>query len=120
MRFLLLSLVLFFSGCSWWHNVYIYRLERGEDINSQDNNILEVASFDVLAENHVVVATAEGEFDHTGGILESNETGVRLVIPPGAIPDDKKQLIYFKVCQDTSMLPPLDKEKGSGLTIRRL
>ena len=35
-----------------------------------------------------------------------------VVIPPGAIPNGIEQEIYFKVCQDTSMLPPLDRDKG--------
>lgn len=39
-------------------------------------------------------------------------TGVAIVIPKGAIPEGVKQEIYFKVCQDNNILPPLDKEKG--------
>lgn len=38
--------------------------------------------------------------------------GVAIVIPKGAIPEGVKQEIYFKVCQDNNILPPLDKEKG--------
>nr|QRF78316.1 ZO1 [Euperipatoides kanangrensis] len=66
-------------------------------------------------ENHIVVATAKGIFDHNGGTLTSEETGVSIVIPKGAIGEGVKQQIYFKVCQDNSILPPLDKEKGETL-----
>lgn len=65
-----------------------------------------------LDENHTVVATARGSFDHQGGVLESPETGVSIVIPAGAIPEGVQQEIYFKVCRDNNILPPLDKEKG--------
>ena len=61
-----------------------------------------------------VVATARGVFSDKGGILENPETGVSIVIPPGALPPDSEQEIYFKVCRDSggSLLPPLDKERG--------
>ncbi|XP_022249412.1 tight junction protein ZO-1-like [Limulus polyphemus] len=65
--------------------------------------------------SHRVVATAHGTFNHIGGTLTSEETGVQIVIPPGALPQGSDQEIYFKVCQDTSMLPPLDKDKGEML-----
>lgn len=68
-----------------------------------------------ISENHRVVATARGTFDHNGGELVSEETGVSIVIPKGAIPEGVKQEIYFKVCQDSSILPPLDAEKGETL-----
>jgi len=45
-------------------------------------------------------------------ILTSEETGVSLVIPHGALAEGVEQEIYFKVCRDISMLPPLDQEKG--------
>nr|QRF78342.1 ZO1 [Phoronopsis harmeri] len=66
-------------------------------------------------DNHTVVATANGVFDHKGGVLESKETGVSIIIPNGAIPEGIQQEIYFKVCQDNSILPPLDREKGETL-----
>jgi hypothetical protein len=59
-----------------------------------------------------VVATARGVFTHEGGTLSSPDTGVAIIIPPGALPIGSQQDIYFKVCRDTSMLPPLDQEKG--------
>lgn len=65
--------------------------------------------------NHTVIATAKGVFDSTGGILTSDETGVSVVIPAGAIPEGTRQEIYFKVCKDTKMEPPLDPEKGETL-----
>uniref|UniRef100_A0A8C5CUH5 Tight junction protein 1a n=1 Tax=Gadus morhua TaxID=8049 RepID=A0A8C5CUH5_GADMO len=66
-------------------------------------------------EGHTVVATARGVFNCNGGVLSSIETGVSIIIPQGAIPDGVEQEIYFKVCRDNSILPPLDKEKGETL-----
>ncbi|XP_073474954.1 tight junction protein 1 isoform X8 [Aquarana catesbeiana] len=66
-------------------------------------------------EAHTVVATARGIFNSNGGVLSSIETGVSIIIPQGAIPDSIEQEIYFKVCRDNSILPPLDKEKGETL-----
>lgn len=65
-------------------------------------------------EGHTVVATARGIFNANGGVLSSIETGVSIIIPQGAIPDGVEQEIYFKVCRDNSILPPLDKEKGNS------
>ncbi|XP_076054109.1 zonula occludens-like protein polychaetoid isoform X19 [Oratosquilla oratoria] len=64
---------------------------------------------------HKVIATARGVFDHRGGTLTSEETGVSIVIPSGALPKGNKQEIYFKVCQDSSLVPPLDRNKGETL-----
>ncbi|CAB1423810.1 unnamed protein product [Pleuronectes platessa] len=66
-------------------------------------------------EGHTVVATARGIFNSNGGVLSSIETGVSIIIPQGAIPENVEQEIYFKVCRDNSILPPLDKEKGETL-----
>ncbi|CAM9494936.1 unnamed protein product [Lampetra planeri] len=66
-------------------------------------------------EGHSVVATARGVFDSNGGVLSSVETGVSVVVPRGAIPEGLEQEIYFKVCQDNSIIPALDKEKGETL-----
>ncbi|XP_030786960.1 tight junction protein ZO-1 isoform X5 [Rhinopithecus roxellana] len=66
-------------------------------------------------DGHTVVATARGIFNSNGGVLSSIETGVSIIIPQGAIPDGVEQEIYFKVCRDNSILPPLDKEKGETL-----
>lgn len=65
-------------------------------------------------EGHTVVATARGIFNCNGGVLSSIETGVSIIIPQGAIPESVEQEIYFKVCRDNSILPPLDKEKGQS------
>ncbi|KAF8789141.1 Tight junction protein ZO-1 like protein [Argiope bruennichi] len=65
--------------------------------------------------NHSVIASASGVFGPEGGTLASKETGVTVIIPPGAISEGEKHEIYFKVCQDSNMLPPLDKEKGETL-----
>ncbi|XP_045118000.1 tight junction protein ZO-1-like isoform X7 [Portunus trituberculatus] len=62
-----------------------------------------------------VIATARGVFDHKGGTLTSEETGVSIVIPQGAITKGIKQEIYFKVCQDNSLVPPLDQNRGETL-----
>ncbi|MEQ2198021.1 Tight junction protein ZO-1, partial [Xenoophorus captivus] len=71
-------------------------------------------------EGHTVVATARGIFNNNGGVLSSIETGVSIIIPQGAIPESVEQEIYFKVCRDNSILPPLDKEKGqSPVAVRR-
>uniref|UniRef100_A0A2K5W9N8 Zona occludens protein 1 n=1 Tax=Macaca fascicularis TaxID=9541 RepID=A0A2K5W9N8_MACFA len=66
-------------------------------------------------DGHTVVATARGIFNSNGGVLSSIETGVSIIIPQGAIPEGVEQEIYFKVCRDNSILPPLDKEKGETL-----
>lgn len=60
---------------------------------------------------HNVIAKAEGVFGSEGGALTSRETGVTVIIPPGAIPEGERHDIYFKVCQDTNMLPPLHEGK---------
>ncbi|CAN8014845.1 unnamed protein product [Ixodes persulcatus] len=62
-----------------------------------------------------VVATASGVFGAAGGCLSSPETGVSIVVPQGAIPEGVSQEIFFKVCRDSSMLPPLDRDKGETL-----
>ena len=58
------------------------------------------------------MATARGVFGSDGGVLESPETGVSIVIPEGAIDAGQEQEIYFKVCRDNTILPPLDRERG--------
>lgn len=63
------------------------------------------------------MATARGIFNSNGGVLSSIETGVSIIIPQGAIPDGVEQEIYFKVCRDNSILPPLDKEKGKEVKL---
>ncbi|XP_012945828.1 tight junction protein ZO-1 [Aplysia californica] len=66
-------------------------------------------------EKHTVIATAKGFFTSKGGVLEAPDTGVSIYIPEGAINEGKEQEIYFKVCRDNSLLPPLDAEKGETL-----
>ncbi|GAB1606304.1 hypothetical protein Ahia01_000912900, partial [Argonauta hians] len=68
-----------------------------------------------IGSNHTVLATAKGVFGGDGGVLESKVTGVSIFIPKGALPEGSEQEIYFNVCQDNSILPPLDKEKGETL-----
>ncbi|EDO41850.1 predicted protein, partial [Nematostella vectensis] len=62
-----------------------------------------------------VVATARGIFTHEGGVLSSEESGVSIFIPEGAIPKGVEQEIYFKVCKENNIMPPLDTEKGETL-----
>lgn len=50
-----------------------------------------------------------GVFGEEGGILTSVESGVSIVIPPGALPSGVKQEIYFTVCNDVE---PPDEDKG--------
>ncbi|XP_057316695.1 tight junction protein ZO-1-like isoform X2 [Hydractinia symbiolongicarpus] len=63
----------------------------------------------------IVIATARGMFDHRGGLLESAETNVSIYIPAGALPEGRKQEVYFKVCQDSKYMPPLDSRSGETL-----
>ncbi|XP_055873849.1 tight junction protein ZO-1-like isoform X3 [Biomphalaria glabrata] len=72
-------------------------------------------SSDSINDKHTIIATAKGIFTSKGGLLESKETGVSICIPEGAIAEDTEQEIYFKVCRDNSLLPPLDTEKGETL-----
>ncbi|XP_074596515.1 tight junction protein 1-like isoform X2 [Brevipalpus obovatus] len=65
--------------------------------------------------NQNVVASVRGYFDHQGGQLVSETSGVSLVIPEGAIPEGTKQEIFFKVCDNSSVFPPLDHEKNETL-----
>ena len=46
-------------------------------------------------------------------------SGVSIVIPQGAIPEGVSQEIYFKVCRDNNILPPLDREKGKCFDFNR-
>ncbi|ESO89732.1 hypothetical protein LOTGIDRAFT_234130 [Lottia gigantea] len=84
--------------------------------NSTPDTVIQGMDFGrEIDENHTVLATARGSFDSNGGVLESKETGVSIIIPPGALAEGPKQEIYFKVCKDNSILPPLDKDKGETL-----
>lgn len=51
--------------------------------------------------NCSVIATVRGWLAHEqGGRLESVETGVALLVPPGALPPSAEpHLVYFKVCR---------------------
>ncbi|KFM74781.1 Tight junction protein ZO-1, partial [Stegodyphus mimosarum] len=85
-------------------------LDSVQNNNNQRRYVLEEANG-----THSVIATAQGVFGSEGGTLTSRETGVTLIIPPGAISEGERHEIYFKVCHDTNMLPPLDKDKGETL-----
>ncbi|XP_054162043.1 tight junction protein ZO-1-like isoform X2 [Oppia nitens] len=82
-------------------------------VNSDHNDKSITSSVD--SSHHTIIATAKGLFTNDGGILTSDETGVSVIIPPGAIPKGRQQEIYFKVCKDDKMVPPLDSEKGETL-----
>ena len=73
--------------------------------------------------NCTVIATVRGWLTHDrGGRLESVETGVALLVPPGALPPvPESHLVYFKVCRQESRPtaealysngPPVDQGKG--------
>ncbi|GAU92615.1 hypothetical protein RvY_04671 [Ramazzottius varieornatus] len=62
-----------------------------------------------------VIAEVRGFFDHHGGVLLSEDTGVSLTIPPGALPVGLRQEVYFKVCREDNILSTLDREKGERL-----
>lgn len=74
--------------------------------------------------NCSVIATVRGWFTSDGGRLESVETGVALLIPPGALPPKSYQLVYFKVCREDnySIIPghPVDKSKGTFMAFHFL
>lgn len=70
------------------------------------------SDFESLDDDTQVVATARGTFTSEGGVLSSPETGVSIHIPQGAIEPNKEQEIYFKVCKDNNIMPPLDADKG--------
>ncbi|GFG33860.1 hypothetical protein Cfor_12812, partial [Coptotermes formosanus] len=80
-----------------------------------DNNLRGGGEVGEGGDGEEVLATARGVFTHEGGTLSSPDTGVAIIIPPGALPVGSQQEIYFKVCRDTSMLPPLNQEKGETL-----
>lgn len=67
------------------------------------------SSLSIESQTHNILSTVRGYIDRNGGVLSCNKTGVSIIIPAGALTE--KQEIYFKVCQDSEMLP-LDKEKG--------
>uniref|UniRef100_T2MDH6 Tight junction protein ZO-1 n=1 Tax=Hydra vulgaris TaxID=6087 RepID=T2MDH6_HYDVU len=75
----------------------------------------EVCSFTFSDDEPKVIATARGWFDHRGGLLESSETNVSIYIPAGALPAGRQQEVYFKVCQDSKHMPPLDSSSGETL-----
>ncbi|XP_061190159.1 tight junction protein ZO-1-like isoform X3 [Saccostrea echinata] len=86
-----------------------------EQVSASNTFLVRPDTGQLIEGNHTVVATARGVFDHQGGVLESPETGVSIVIPKAAIPEGVTQEIYFKVCKDNNILPPLDKDKGETL-----
>lgn len=67
----------------------------------------------VVDQSPTVIATARGIFGSEGGSLVSAETGVSIIIPPHAIAEGVAQEIYFKVCEDNKLTPPLDRNLGS-------
>lgn len=65
-----------------------------------------------LTERHSVLAEVRAIIGSEGGSLVSSETGVSMFIPAGAIEKGNAKEIFFKVCRDNNMCPPLDAEKG--------
>ncbi|XP_071033804.1 tight junction protein ZO-1 isoform X2 [Parasteatoda tepidariorum] len=91
-----------------------FELYKKSDGLHQDQNGLR-KKYEDTEDGHSVIASAQGVFGYEGGTLTSRETGVTILIPPGAISEGERHEIYFKVCQDPNMLPPLDKDKGETL-----
>ncbi|ESN99494.1 hypothetical protein HELRODRAFT_176655 [Helobdella robusta] len=91
------------------------------NINNNNNTVANVNNNGNIDGNDnrnnmsAIIAQARGVFNCNGGILDSKETGVKLVIPKGALPPGVDQEIFFKVCRDERKMPPLDKEKGETL-----
>lgn len=81
------------------------------DLDGSDRHIRRLESIEAN-----VIATARGVFGSEGGSLISAETNVSIIIPPNAIPEGTMQEIYFKVCEDKKLAPPLDREKGKRLS----
>lgn len=75
------------------------------------------SSLSIDSQTQNILSTVTGVFDSRGGILQCKETGVSIVIPCGALSAGERQEIYFKVCQDSSLLP-LDKKKGFKIFIQ--
>uniref|UniRef100_A0A0N5A4W5 Tight junction protein ZO-1 n=1 Tax=Parastrongyloides trichosuri TaxID=131310 RepID=A0A0N5A4W5_PARTI len=63
-----------------------------------------------------VIEHISGVIDSTGGKLLCPESGVELIIPPGAIQNDHHQEIYIKICKDTSNSIPINLEKEKLLS----
>lgn len=84
-------------------------------ISQRCNQYISLPSdFESLDDDTQVVATARGTFTSEGGVLSSPESGVSIHIPEGAIPCGIEQEIYFKVCKDNNIMPPLDTDKGNA------
>ncbi|XP_076439288.1 tight junction protein ZO-1-like isoform X2 [Babylonia areolata] len=89
--------------------------ETWESVSTPDTVVAAGPSGKEAEEGQTVVATARGVFTSAGGVLKSEETGVSIVIPEGALEEGSSQEIYFKVCSGSSILPPLDEDKGETL-----
>ncbi|EDV21352.1 uncharacterized protein TRIADDRAFT_60291 [Trichoplax adhaerens] len=73
-------------------------------------------SSEFFTDDETVLATAHGVFTSAGGTLSCASSDVRIIIPPGAIPEGVEQDLYFKVYQDQRDSPsPVDKGKGEQL-----
>ncbi|CEF65401.1 Polychaetoid [Strongyloides ratti] len=63
-----------------------------------------------------VIEHISSVIDFNGGKLLCPDSGVELIIPPGAIPSDHNQEIYIKICKDTSNAIPINVEKEKLLS----
>uniref|UniRef100_A0A0N5BJU7 Tight junction protein ZO-1 n=1 Tax=Strongyloides papillosus TaxID=174720 RepID=A0A0N5BJU7_STREA len=63
-----------------------------------------------------VIEHISSVIDSEGGKLVCPDSGVELVIPPGALPPDHHQEIYIKICKDTSNAIPINLEKEKLLS----
>ncbi|CAJ0944548.1 unnamed protein product, partial [Mesorhabditis belari] len=66
-------------------------------------------------EEPIVVEEASQMVGAEGGVVCCPGSRVELRIPPGALPLGQKHEIYVRVCQEGSVLPPIDPSRGETL-----
>ncbi|CAJ0567315.1 unnamed protein product, partial [Mesorhabditis spiculigera] len=66
-------------------------------------------------EEPVVVEEASCMVGAEGGVVTCPGSRVELRIPAGALPIGQKHEIYVRVCQEGSVLPPIDPSRGETL-----
>lgn len=73
------------------------RYGRSSESEEREGSIAAIDGEELDEAQHTVVAHVSGVVDSLGGTLSSDETGVSIYVPPGAIPPGVQQEIYFKV-----------------------
>uniref|UniRef100_A0AC35TZI5 Tight junction protein ZO-1 n=1 Tax=Rhabditophanes sp. KR3021 TaxID=114890 RepID=A0AC35TZI5_9BILA len=84
--------------------------------SSVDHPISNKKNNNVPPNEPTVIEHVSGVMDHTGGKLICPESGVQLIVPECAVPKDKHQEIYVKICKDSLSNPPLNHEKEKLLS----